>query len=69
MGSRPMTARDSTVLPEPDSPTMPSVLPWSSVKDTPWTARSGPREVAKETRRSSTASSGSAVASGSVLIA
>ena len=25
-------ARDSTVLPEPDSPTMPSVLPWSSVK-------------------------------------
>ena len=27
-----MIARESTVLPEPDSPTMPSVLPWSSVK-------------------------------------
>ena len=27
-----MIARESTVLPEPDSPTMPSVLPCSSVK-------------------------------------
>ena len=52
-------ARDSTVLPEPDSPTMPSVLPWSSVSDTPCTACSGPRLVAKETWRSSTSSSAS----------
>ena len=44
-----MIARDRTVFPEPDSPTMPSVLPWSSVSDTPWTARSCPRLVAKET--------------------
>ncbi len=50
-------ARDSTVFPEPDSPTIPSVLPWSRVSDTPWTARSGPRPVAKETWRSSTSSS------------
>ena len=53
-----MIARDSTVLPEPDSPTMPSVLPWASVSDTPCTAWSRPREVAKETLRSSTSSSG-----------
>ena len=52
-----MIARDSTVLPEPDSPTMPSVLPWSSVNETPWTACSWPRLVAKETWRSSTSSS------------
>ena len=33
-----MTERDSTVLPEPDSPTMPSVLPRSRLKVTPSTA-------------------------------
>ena len=49
-------ARDRTVLPEPDSPTMPSVLPWSSESDTPWTARTEPRLVAKDTYRSSTSS-------------
>ena len=49
-------ARERTVFPEPDSPTMPSVLPWSSVSDTPCTARRGPRLVAKETLRSSTSS-------------
>ncbi len=32
-GSRPMIERDSTVLPEPDSPTTPRVLPRSRVKD------------------------------------
>ncbi len=31
-GSRPMIERDSTDLPEPDSPTTPSVLPRSSEK-------------------------------------
>ena len=33
-----MIERESTVLPEPDSPTMPSVRPRSSVNDTPSTA-------------------------------
>ena len=47
-------ARDSTVFPEPDSPTMPSVLPWARVSDTPWTACTEPRLVANETCRSST---------------
>ncbi len=49
-----MMARDNTVLPEPDSPTMPRVLPWSRVNETPWTACSWPRLVANETCRSST---------------
>ncbi len=51
-----MMARESTVFPEPDSPTIPSVLPWSRERETPWTAWSGPRLVAKETWRSSTSS-------------
>ena len=38
----PMIERDSTVLPEPDSPTTPSVLPRSRVKLTPSTARTLP---------------------------
>ena len=38
-----MIERDSTDLPEPDSPTMPSVLPRSRVNDTPSTARTVPR--------------------------
>ena len=37
-GSRPMIERDSTDLPQPDSPTIPSVRPRSSVNDTPSTA-------------------------------
>src|SRR5487761_1119310 len=46
-----------TLLPEPDSPTMPSVRPASTVKLTPRTARSTPSCVAKDTCRSSTSSS------------
>ena len=46
-----MIERDSTVLPEPDSPTTPSVRPRSSVKDTPSTARTKPRGVAKDVRK------------------
>ena len=38
-----MIDRESTDLPEPDSPTMPSVLPRSSENDTPSTARTSPR--------------------------
>ena len=45
LGSRPMIERDRIVLPEPLSPTMPSVLPRSSVKLTPSTARTTPRGV------------------------
>ena len=60
-----MMARESTVLPDPDSPTMPSVLPRSRVSETPWTARSSPWGVAKETRRSSTARSGAVCTLGS----
>ena len=37
-----MIERDSTVLPEPDSPTMPSVRPRSRVNVTPSTARTRP---------------------------
>ena len=57
-GSRPMIERESTVLPEPDSPTMPSVLPRPRVNETPSTACTRPRGVWKEVRRSSTSSSG-----------
>ena len=43
-----------TDLPEPDSPTMPSVLPRSSVKLSPSTARTRPSSVGNCTRRSRT---------------
>ena len=43
-----------TDLPQPDSPTMPSVLPRSSVKLTPSTDLTSPSSVGKWTRRSRT---------------
>ena len=43
-----------TDLPEPDSPTIPSVLPRSRVKERPSVALTMPSEVGKWTRRSST---------------
>src|SRR3954453_15299696 len=43
-----------TLLPEPDSPTMPSVLPRSSLNDSPSTDLTTPSSVWKCTRRSST---------------
>ena len=49
-----MIARDRTVLPDPDSPTMPSVLPWSNDSDTPCDGPDRAALVAKETWRSST---------------
>ncbi len=58
LGSSPMTERDRIVLPDPDSPTMPIVLPRSSVNETPSTARTMPRSVRKWVLRSSTSSSG-----------
>ena len=47
-----------TLLPEPDSPTMPSTCPASSVNETPSTARTRPFSVRNETLRSRTSSSG-----------
>ena len=50
-GSRPMIERERMVLPEPDSPTMPSERPRASVKLTPSTARTTPSAVSNDVRR------------------
>ncbi len=50
--------RQATVLPQPDSPTMPSVSPGLRVKLTPSTARTIPSAVWKYVRRFSTLSKG-----------
>ena len=55
---RPMIERDSTVLPEPDSPTTPIASPRAIDSDTPSTARTTPRGVRKWVTRSETSSSG-----------
>ena len=52
--TRPITAMQATVLPEPDSPTMPSVLPASTEKLAPRTARTTPSGVGKLTSSSPT---------------
>ncbi len=52
-------ARDSMVLPQPDSPTMPSVDPAMSERSTPSTARKIPRGVFRSTVTLRTSSSGS----------
>ena len=57
-GSRPITASDMTDLPEPDSPTMPSVRPACRSRSTPRTASTRPASDGKETRRSRTDSTG-----------
>ena len=44
---RPMIVRQVTLLPQPDSPTMPSVFPFSTEKLTPSTAFTTPSSVAK----------------------
>src|SRR5919197_1000094 len=49
-----------TLLPQPDSPTSPSVPPRGTSKDTPSTARVRPSRLANQTSRSSTATMGSA---------
>ena len=51
-----MIERERIVLPEPDSPTTPRVLPRSSVSDTPSTARTRPRAERKWVLRSRTSS-------------
>src|SRR5438034_9480079 len=53
-----------TLLPEPDSPTIPSTWPRSSVKSTPSTARTMPSSVANWTFRPLTSRSRSAIALG-----
>src|SRR5688572_14522894 len=50
-GMRPMMDSAVTLLPQPDSPTMPSVRPFSSLRSTPSTARTSPRSEAKCVRR------------------
>ena len=51
-----MIERDRTDLPDPDSPTIPSVLPRSSTIDTLFTATASPRGVLNDVLRSVTSS-------------
>src|SRR5690348_16509905 len=50
-----------TLLPEPDSPTIPSTSPCARLKETPSTALTTPSSVRNWTLRSLTSSSGSAI--------
>ena len=47
LGTRRMIDRAVMLLPQPDSPTMPSVSPGRSSNDTPSTARTTPARVKK----------------------
>ena len=47
LGTSPMTESDVTLLPQPDSPTRPTVRPRGTLKLMPSTARNRPRSVAK----------------------
>src|SRR3954447_16734015 len=58
---RPSIASEVTLLPEPDSPTMPSVLPFSSEKVEPLTAWTMPSSVSNRTLRSLTSRNGRGV--------
>src|SRR3954463_4621197 len=58
----PITVRLETLLPEPDSPTMPSALPRCTSYETPSTAFTTPSSVSKWTVRSRTLRSGSGIA-------
>ena len=69
VGSSPMMDRAKTVFPDPDSPTSPSVRPFSSVNDTPSTALRRPRGVRKWVCRSMTSSSGRPDVSSPLFIA
>src|SRR6266511_3644016 len=60
--SKPSTASDVTLLPQPDSPTMPSVSPRAMSNEMPLTAYTVPRRVENSTRRSSTLRSDSLAA-------
>ena len=52
-----MIERHVTLLPQPDSPTIPSVFPFSTEKLTPSTALTMPSSVRKLVRSSLTSSS------------
>ena len=56
---RPIRVWAVTLLPEPDSPTMPRISPGRRSNETPSTACTMPSSVANSTRRSSTESRGS----------
>src|SRR5438128_5162860 len=56
--SKPSTASEVTLFPQPDSPTMPRVSPGAIAKEIPFTACTIPRRVVNSTRRSSTSRSG-----------
>src|SRR5207248_11382961 len=58
-GRIPSSASEVTLLPQPDSPTMPSVSPAAMSNEIPLTACTVPRCVQKRTRRFSTESKGS----------
>ena len=57
-GFSPMIVRQVTLLPEPDSPTIPSVWPLSTENETPSTARTTPSSVLKYVFRSLTSRRG-----------
>src|SRR3954469_22709808 len=57
----PITVRLETLLPEPDSPTIPSALPGSTSYEMPSTALTRPSSVSKCTYRSRTLKSGSGI--------
>src|SRR6478736_763417 len=58
----PITVRHVTLLPDPDSPTMPSTWPGSTLKLTPSTAFTTPSSVLNSVRRSRTSRRGSLIA-------
>src|SRR6266545_4251524 len=60
--SKPSTASEVTLFPQPDSPTMPSVSPRAMSNEMPLTAYTVPRRVENSTRRSSTLRSDSLAA-------
>ncbi len=68
-GTRPRIDRHVTLLPEPDSPTSPSVSPARISNETPLAARTTPCEVANIVTRSRTLSRGSSPPSGSTAAA
>ena len=57
----PMIVRQVTLLPQPDSPTIPSVWPFSTENVTPSTALTMPSSVRKDVFRSLTSSSATEV--------
>ena len=56
-GLRPMIERQVTLLPQPDSPTIPRVFPFSTWNETPSTALTIPSSVRKYVLRSRTSRS------------